>query len=141
MKAFVSRLSLKLMTLYVTTPNFKSLAYMWTYSSNSSRCDRSATLDFTTTLVTTKLLRKFGPNGRPLHRGVQQSTRHGENRVPQCSSTLEMTEGLLDNTLLQDSPLFFRCLKYACAECSQKLRVTGYRMVCGHTPRCPIAPF
>jgi len=58
----------------------------------------------------------------------------------QCSSTLEMTEGLLDDTLLQDSPLFSRCLKYACAECSHKLRITGLKMVCGHTPRCPIAP-
>jgi hypothetical protein len=58
----------------------------------------------------------------------------------QCSSTIEMTEGLLDDTLLQDSPLFSRCLQYACAECAHKLRITGYKMVCGHTPRCPIAP-
>jgi hypothetical protein len=58
----------------------------------------------------------------------------------QCSSTLEMTEGLLDDTLLHDNPLFSRCLKYACAECSHKLRITGHQMVCEHTPRCPVAP-
>ncbi|KAF2680949.1 P-loop containing nucleoside triphosphate hydrolase protein [Lentithecium fluviatile CBS 122367] len=58
----------------------------------------------------------------------------------QCASSLEMSEGLLDDTFLQDSPLFSRCLKYACAECSQKLRITGHKMVCGHTPRCPVAP-
>lgn len=58
----------------------------------------------------------------------------------QCSSSLEMAESLLDESASQDSPQFSRCLKYACAECSYKLRIAGHKMVCGHTPRCPIAP-
>ncbi|KAF2017851.1 hypothetical protein BU24DRAFT_432428 [Aaosphaeria arxii CBS 175.79] len=58
----------------------------------------------------------------------------------QCSSTLEFTETSVDDTLQQDSPQFSRCLKYACAECSSRLRVHEQKMVCGHTPACPIAP-
>lgn len=60
----------------------------------------------------------------------------------QCSSTLEMTESLWDESLPQDqdSPQFSRCLKYACAECSYKLRVHKQKMACGHTPLCPVAP-
>jgi len=58
----------------------------------------------------------------------------------QCSSTLEMTESLWDENLPQDSPQFSRCLKYACAECSYKLRVHSQKMVCGHTPLCAVAP-
>ncbi|KAF2638471.1 hypothetical protein P280DRAFT_551575 [Massarina eburnea CBS 473.64] len=58
----------------------------------------------------------------------------------QCSSSLEMTESLVDDTLFEDSPLFSRCLKYACAECSHKLRITGFNMACDHNPRCPVAP-
>lgn len=58
----------------------------------------------------------------------------------QCSSTLEMTESLWDENLPQDSPQFSRCLKYACAECSYKLRVHSQKMACGHTPLCAVAP-
>jgi SNF2 family DNA or RNA helicase len=60
----------------------------------------------------------------------------------QCSSTLEMTESLWDENLPQDqdSPQFSRCLKYACAECSYKIRVHGQKMACGHTPLCAVAP-
>jgi SNF2 family DNA or RNA helicase len=58
----------------------------------------------------------------------------------QCSSSLEMTESLMDDSIFQDSPLFSRCLKYACAECSHKLRITGFPMACDHKPHCPVAP-
>ncbi|KAF1954514.1 hypothetical protein CC80DRAFT_448709 [Byssothecium circinans] len=58
----------------------------------------------------------------------------------QCSSSLEMTESVMDDSTFQDSPLFSRCLKYACAECAHQLRITGFNMACDHTPRCPVAP-
>ncbi|KAF2868792.1 SNF2 family N-terminal domain-containing protein [Massariosphaeria phaeospora] len=58
----------------------------------------------------------------------------------QCSSPLDLAENFLDESLTQDSPQFSRCMKYACSECSHKLRITRQKMVCGHTPRCPIAP-
>lgn len=50
-----------------------------------------------------------------------------------------MTESLAEDALYQDSPLFTPCLKFACAECSHKLRLTGFDMACGHTPSCPVA--
>ncbi|PVH94734.1 hypothetical protein DM02DRAFT_721125 [Periconia macrospinosa] len=58
----------------------------------------------------------------------------------QCSLSLDMAESLMDDAIYQDSPLFTRCLKYACSECSHKLRLTGFEMACDHTPRCPVAP-
>jgi SNF2 family DNA or RNA helicase len=57
----------------------------------------------------------------------------------QCSTVLDLDQAFLDDSIL-DSPQFSRCLKYVCAECSYKLRLVGQKMVCGHTPRCPIAP-
>lgn len=58
----------------------------------------------------------------------------------QCSSSLEMTETMLDENPVQESPQFSRCLQYACAECCHRLHITGHKMACGHTPRCPVAP-
>lgn len=57
----------------------------------------------------------------------------------QCSATVETTAYGPEDEQPQDSPCYSRCLKYACAECSYKLRQAGQRMVCGHTPHCPIA--
>lgn len=57
----------------------------------------------------------------------------------QCSSMLDAITYAPEDGQTQDSPCYSRCLKYACAECSFKLRQAGQRMVCGHTPRCPIA--
>ncbi|CAI6339364.1 unnamed protein product [Periconia digitata] len=58
----------------------------------------------------------------------------------QCSFSLDMTDSLMEDALYLDSPLFTRCLKYACAECSHRLRVAGFDVACGHTPRCEVAP-
>jgi hypothetical protein len=58
----------------------------------------------------------------------------------QCSSVLEHDETLLDDPATQESPLFSRCLKYVCADCSYNLKRVGRKMVCGDTPFCPIAP-
>jgi hypothetical protein len=68
-----------------------------------------------------------------IHREMESVT------CSQCSAALDVAEMLFD-TSIQENPLFSRCLKYACADCSHKLRLSGYKMVCGHTPRCPIAP-
>ncbi|PSN67187.1 hypothetical protein BS50DRAFT_573926 [Corynespora cassiicola Philippines] len=57
----------------------------------------------------------------------------------QCSSALDLTENLLEETLMQDSPQFSRCLKFSCADCSRKLRLANQKMVCGHPSRCPVA--
>jgi SNF2 family DNA or RNA helicase len=57
----------------------------------------------------------------------------------QCSSILDMTTYAFEDGQAQDNPCYSRCLRYACGECSFKLRQTGHRMVCGHKPRCPIA--
>jgi SNF2 family DNA or RNA helicase len=58
----------------------------------------------------------------------------------QCSSTLEMTESSWDENPDQDSPQFSRCLQFACAECSSKLRKHRQKMACGHKPLCAVAP-
>lgn len=59
----------------------------------------------------------------------------------QCSSTLELTETLLDdsNTTYQD-PIFFRCLKFVCGECMHRMNKAGRKLGCGHRPPCPTAP-
>ena len=60
----------------------------------------------------------------------------------QCSSTWDVTETLLDDptATTQHSPLFSRCLRFACGECTQKEKKAGRSIVCGHNPTCPIAP-
>jgi SNF2 family DNA or RNA helicase len=57
----------------------------------------------------------------------------------QCSTALDLT-GIYLEDIANEAPLFSRCLKYACPNCARRLRVAGQKMVCGHTPRCPIAP-
>ena len=58
----------------------------------------------------------------------------------QCSSTLEITEGLWDENSSQEMSQFSRCLQYACGDCTQRLKVHYQKMSCGHTPSCPVAP-
>jgi hypothetical protein len=58
----------------------------------------------------------------------------------QCASVLEHDDSLLDELGTQESPRFFRCLKYACADCSSKLKRAGRKMACGDAPLCPVAP-
>ncbi|KAM0247854.1 hypothetical protein ACHAP5_003866 [Fusarium lateritium] len=55
----------------------------------------------------------------------------------QCSSTLDITEPLLDDptTTVQD-PLFFSCLRFICTDCAQKWKKP---VLCGHKPCCAIA--
>lgn len=55
----------------------------------------------------------------------------------QCSSTLELTETVLeDPSVTQQSSLFFSCLSFICADCTQKI---VQPVTCGHSPRCPMA--
>ncbi|KAM0317955.1 hypothetical protein ACHAPQ_010855, partial [Fusarium lateritium] len=55
----------------------------------------------------------------------------------QCSSTLDITEPLLDDstTIVQD-PLFFSCLRFICTDCVQKWKKP---VLCGHKPCCAVA--
>jgi SNF2 family DNA or RNA helicase len=71
---------------------------------------------------------------------IQRNILMNNMRCSQCSSSLEVTESLGDDSGPQDSPYFFQCLKYACAECSSKNRIHKQKMACGCTPVCPIAP-
>jgi hypothetical protein len=59
----------------------------------------------------------------------------------QCSSTLELTETLLDdsNTVYQN-PIFSRCLKFVCGDCMHRMSKAGRKLGCGHRPPCPTAP-
>ena len=68
-----------------------------------------------------------------IHREMESIT------CSQCSAALDIAE-MLFNTSIQEKPLFSHCLKYACADCSYKLHLSGHKMACGHTPRCPVAP-
>ena len=59
----------------------------------------------------------------------------------QCSSALELTETLLDDsTTTQESPQFFRCLRFACDDCTNKFSRAHRTVSCGHSPSCPMAP-
>ncbi|KAL5382782.1 hypothetical protein DPSP01_006341 [Paraphaeosphaeria sporulosa] len=56
----------------------------------------------------------------------------------QCTSALDLTGTYMDD-VAQEAPLFSQCLKYACPNCARRLRSAKQKMVCGHTPRCPVA--
>ena len=59
----------------------------------------------------------------------------------QCSSTTEITEALLDDTSpSQQRPHFFRCLRFTCSDCMQRLQETKQAIRCGHHRSCPVAP-
>ncbi|WAO86157.1 Helicase ATP-binding domain-containing protein [Fusarium falciforme] len=56
----------------------------------------------------------------------------------QCGSTLEITETLLeDPSVPRQSAQFFSCLKFVCADCTQ--RQSRGVLECGHNPRCSVA--
>lgn len=56
----------------------------------------------------------------------------------QCASSLTVTETLLDEgTDTEKLPQFFRCLRFCCGECVNKIRRHGRRVNCGHSPSCP----
>ncbi|KAF2273459.1 uncharacterized protein EI97DRAFT_452386 [Westerdykella ornata] len=57
----------------------------------------------------------------------------------QCRSILELGNAFTDDSS-SHNPHFSRCLQYTCPDCSHKTRLAGHRLVCGHTPRCPVAP-
>ena len=71
---------------------------------------------------------------------MQRHILMNDMKCSQCSSSLEVTESLGDESGPQESPYFFQCLRYACAECSLKNRTHKQKMACGCTPVCPIAP-
>ncbi|KAL7916577.1 SNF2 family N-terminal domain-containing protein [Trichoderma velutinum] len=59
----------------------------------------------------------------------------------QCSSTLELTETLFDDsTSVNTSPEFSRCLRYVCGDCIHKLGRANHIALCRHKPSCPTAP-
>ncbi|UKZ61097.1 uncharacterized protein TrAtP1_002369 [Trichoderma atroviride] len=58
----------------------------------------------------------------------------------QCSSTLELTETLLDDSsTAYQNPTFSRCLKFVCGDCMQRMSKAGRKLGCGHRPPCPTA--
>ena len=57
----------------------------------------------------------------------------------QCSSFLDQNTYTWEDGHTSQNPCYSRCLQYACADCSSRIHQAGARMVCGHTPRCPIA--
>lgn len=58
----------------------------------------------------------------------------------QCSSTLELTETLFDDSAsAHTSPEFSRCLGYVCGDCIHKLGRANHRALCRHKPSCPTA--
>lgn len=59
----------------------------------------------------------------------------------QCSSTLDLTETLLDDSVTpKTSPQFFHCLKFCCAECCSHMLKSYKEPSCGHRPCCAGAP-
>ena len=64
----------------------------------------------------------------------------GPINCSQCSSTLELTETLLEesHTLKQRSQ-FSRCLKFICADCTDKICLVRGSFNCGCNPSCPVA--
>jgi SNF2 family DNA or RNA helicase len=61
-------------------------------------------------------------------------------KCSQCSSSLDVSESLGDESAHQDSAHFFECGKYACAECIYENRIFNTIVSCGHKPACATAP-
>ncbi|KAL7928886.1 SNF2 family N-terminal domain-containing protein [Trichoderma chlorosporum] len=58
-----------------------------------------------------------------------------------CSSTLELSEALFDDsTVPHTSPEFSRCLRFVCGDCTNKLGRVNRTVHCRHKPPCPTAP-
>lgn len=59
----------------------------------------------------------------------------------QCSSATDLAESLLDDGQHDTSasrpplPQFFRCMRFACGDCVQKLNGATQTLGCGHKPR------
>jgi hypothetical protein len=59
----------------------------------------------------------------------------------QCSSNLEFTETILDDSsTAQQSPEYSRCLRFVCSDCTHRLSRAGRKLSCRHRPPCPTAP-
>ncbi|KAJ8122931.1 hypothetical protein ONZ43_g993 [Nemania bipapillata] len=57
-----------------------------------------------------------------------------------CSSTLGLTETLLDDsTHPTESAQFTSCLRFICSECASKKSHSGQIVTCDHMPPCPVA--
>lgn len=57
-----------------------------------------------------------------------------------CSSSLALTETLFDDFSVSDNACqFFRCLRFCCAECADKINRARCAISCGHSPPCPVA--
>ncbi|KAI1501806.1 SNF2 family N-terminal domain-containing protein [Biscogniauxia marginata] len=57
-----------------------------------------------------------------------------------CRSTPDTVEGLLDDPTQRVESQFFRCLRFICSVCVQKLSSNGGMVACGHVPPCPVGP-
>ncbi|KAF8856920.1 hypothetical protein BDZ45DRAFT_715184 [Acephala macrosclerotiorum] len=57
----------------------------------------------------------------------------------QCSSILDVSESLLDDSTTRQTPLFFSCLGFVCAECLSENRRTNRESTCGYRSSCPVA--
>lgn len=73
---------------------------------------------------------------------VAQSTFNSESEMHaitclKCSSTLDVSESILDDSTTRQAPLFFSCLRLVCAECLSENRATSREPTCGHRPSCP----
>ncbi|KAF0636756.1 hypothetical protein FPSE5266_08807 [Fusarium pseudograminearum] len=54
-----------------------------------------------------------------------------------CSSAPDITETISEGpATASQNPLFFGCLRFICAECTQS---SGQNIECGHNPRCAVA--
>ncbi|KAK6700392.1 hypothetical protein SNK05_013203 [Fusarium graminearum] len=54
-----------------------------------------------------------------------------------CSSASDIPETISEGpTTTSQNPLFFSCLRFICAECTQS---SGQNLECGHNPRCAVA--
>jgi len=60
----------------------------------------------------------------------------GSIQCSQCHAIIDLTQSMFDDSITP-KPLYSRCLKFACAECSAKLIRQRIMMDCGHNPSCP----
>ncbi|KAI0600378.1 SNF2 family N-terminal domain-containing protein [Biscogniauxia sp. FL1348] len=62
----------------------------------------------------------------------------GQIQCHSCRSALDTVENLPGDPTQRTESRFFKCLRFICSICVQRLSSDGARVACGHDPPCPV---
>ncbi|RYP64438.1 hypothetical protein DL771_008754 [Monosporascus sp. 5C6A] len=110
--------------------------YDWLKSRTATAIDEALRQGHRLDMTTDRWHRIPQRRGRQLHNTRSKLTLKWDPSSAPNHAIIDLTQSLFDDSTTQ-KPLYSRCLKFACAECSAKLARQGIMMDCGHNPSCP----